>query len=1021
MPSKTLLSLKTTLRGGQSWFGRLEWSPDGTRIAAGCGDKAVYLWTPEAGSTPSQLKGHKGSVFDVSWAPDGRRLASASRDGTVRVWDVTAGYPERVLEGHQDAVRTVAWSRDGTRLVTGARDDTMRVWDASSGDQLHQITGLDSVRSVAWSPDGSFLASGGGPRTVFVWDPNTWKPVWTGAGHKAYVFCVAWSPDQRLIASCSTDKTIGIWEAVSGRQLAVLEGHTNRVGCVAFSADCRWLASKSTDGTVRIWNTQNWEPAQVLAEPPVARVFPGLAFHPSEPLLATLGERDSEVRLWTVDPSVPGKSDTAGSPEVVRHRTAKIALLGDSGVGKTTLGHRLAEGEFKKYPSTHGQQFWVIPEFGTRLEDGTQCEAVLWDFAGQPDYRLVHALFLEDVDLALIVFDPTDPRDPFHGVDYWLRALAHRNEACRCVLVAGRTDVGQPRVTQDEIDAFCRERGIAGGFVSTSALEGTGMETLAAMIHSQLDWQRVVSTTTTGVFKRIKDQVMAIKEDAGGQGVLLTPKRLRELLGENETETGLENEFSDDELLTAVEHLAKHGYVSLLRSFDERRTILLVPELLNNLAASFIVEARRNPKGLGALEERRVLEGRYPFPELEGLGDGEPQVLLESAVALFMRSNVCFRETLGEDSFLVFPELINVKEPRDNDESEFIDDYSYTAQGAIENVYSSLVVLMGYTNVIRRAHQWRNHARYQIEEGEFCGFRQVREREGEIDFQLYASESAKPESRQTFRSLFEQFLSRHPVTVTKYPVLICPDGHHQERSTVIRRVRQQKDFLHCDECGERVSIANVVSGPSIVVGDHRDTRKHAAEATRRTRFETCLVMINAYRSDQKSPVCFISYAWGIPEHERWVERRLALDLRKAGIRIILDRWHGIGGSLGRFVGQIDQADNIVVVGTPLYREKYENKVSDTGSVVAAEVDLINNRLLGTEEHKETVIPVLLDGEPRSSLPPLMQARFHVNFKEPDAYFTGLFDLILHLYRIPFESPAVAELRDALTLEAIGDA
>ena len=31
----------------------------------------------------------------------------------------------------------------------------------------------------------------------------------------------------------------------------------------------------------------------------------------------------------------------------------------DSGVGKTGLGWRLAHGEFKEHPSTHGQQFWM--------------------------------------------------------------------------------------------------------------------------------------------------------------------------------------------------------------------------------------------------------------------------------------------------------------------------------------------------------------------------------------------------------------------------------------------------------------------------------------------------------------------------------------------------------------------------------------------------------------------------------------------------------------------------------------
>ena len=91
-------------------------------------------------------------------------------------------------------------------------------------------------------------------------------------------------------------------------------------------------------------------------------------------------------------------------------------LVGDHSVGKSALGYRLIHGEFKEQASTHGQQFWVFPALGNRRADGTECEAILWDFAGQPDYRLVHALFVDDADLALVLFDATDLRDPLHGV-----------------------------------------------------------------------------------------------------------------------------------------------------------------------------------------------------------------------------------------------------------------------------------------------------------------------------------------------------------------------------------------------------------------------------------------------------------------------------------------------------------------------------------------------------------------------------------------------------------------------------
>jgi hypothetical protein len=47
--------------------------------------------------------------------------------------------------------------------------------------------------------------------------------------------------------------------------------------------------------------------------------------------------------------------------------------------------------------------------------------------------------------------------------------------------------------------------------------------------------------------------------------------------------------------------------------------------------------------------------------------------------------------------------------------------------------------------------------------------------------------------------------------------------------------------------------------------------------------------------------------------------------------------------VSRFVERIEKCDRIIVLGTPLYRKKYDNKDTSTGYVVAAEVDLISNR------------------------------------------------------------------------------
>ena len=68
-------------------------------------------------------------------------------------------------------------------------------------------------------------------------------------------------------------------------------------------------------------------------------------------------------------------------------------------------------------------------------------------------------------------------------------------------------------------------------------------------------------------------------------------------------------------MLTAVGHLATHGYVTRLNILRGEPRILLVPESPNNLAASFVLEAYRNRKGLGSLEEEA---DRIPRRQVSG-------------------------------------------------------------------------------------------------------------------------------------------------------------------------------------------------------------------------------------------------------------------------------------------------------------------------------------------------------------------------------------------------------------------
>ena len=102
------------------------------------------------------------------------------------------------------------------------------------------------------------------------------------------------------------------------------------------------------------------------------------------------------------------------------------------------------------------------------------------------------------------------------------------------------------------------------------------------------------------------------------------------------------------------------------------------------------------------------------------------------------------------------------------------------------------------------------------------------------------------------------------------------------------------------------------------------------------------------------------------EHERWV-LQLAKDMRNANIDILLDRWHNPpGADIGRYTNQIVSSEFVVVVGTPLLKEKYKSESSDP--VVASELELIDLKLQQPKRFGRKVIPLLLAGELRRYIP-----------------------------------------------------
>ena len=1014
------------------------------------------------------FSGHMGWVTRVAFDPLGETLASAGPDGTIKLWDRTSGELLRTLEELTSRVYSLAFDPSGGILASGISASKVRLWESTSGKLLRTLEANTSVEvtsavtsavnSVGFDPSGTVLASGNSDGKVRLWEMTSGKLLRTlvrptSIANNGAVNSVAIDPSGRMLASGSQDNTVKLWELTSGKLFRTLEGHTRDIDVVAFSPNGRLLASKSNDDTIRLWNCKTWETVAVISAPRMneREWIPALAFHPTLPLLATSGSppdkpeegRSREIHLYELDYDVLLDNDKGARPatvvaeaesyrpeKTVHSTTAKIVLVGDSSVGKTGLGWRLAHGEYREHDSTHGQQFWVLDQLATARKDGTLCEAVLWDLAGQPDYRLIHALSIQDADLALILFDPTNSRDPLGSAEYWLRQLPAE---CPKILVAARVDRGHPVLSNDELAAFCKRQGIAGGSIATSARENLGLDELLARMKQAIPWDDKPVVSTDAVFKRIKDFVLALKESRSRKQIIFTATELRIAIAKQlkrrvwtESVAAVITAVGEESILAAIRNLSSQGFVRMLTLSSGEERILLVPELMNNLAASMVLEARRNPRGLGAVEESRLFDNSYRFRELEDLSEEDKALLLDGTIEAFLSNRLsyrCFREHAGEVKLLIFPDLMNLKKPQ-RDDLITENGASYILSGATENTFSGLVVLLGYTNLFARTDQAHDVAWFESDRNEICGVRQIRD-ENERTIVLLFSRDASANIRQVFEGLVEQMLSCRDTHVRRVrPVKCSRCGTPVDRAVMARLLKQGKSAVGCEnaDCLHRIDLPP--DEPlSVKPAQRQQIVQEGAVAELRTRFEEVIFELSRLAQTEKltAPTCFVSYAWGNPDHERWVEHRLAMDLEKAGIKVILDRWENsqIGSSIPRFVDLISKADRVLIVGTKAYLRKFENRDPESGTVVAAEMDQVSARLLGSEAKKKTVMPLLLEGTPEEALPPALLTRVRSDFRDDARYFETALDLLRSLYEIDPRHNAISHWKKQLARDGFG--
>ncbi len=168
-----------------------------------------------------------------------------------------------------------------------------------------------------------------------------------------------------------------------------------------------------------------------------------------------------------------------------RRLRMRLVLIGDFGVGKTSLMRQYLDRTFLEAPSNTLQE--DERETTYTAPDSTICDVSLMDTAGQEQFRSFTSSFLRDKHGALAVYDVNNLAS-FRNLAHWIQEIRKWDEHTQIVVVGNKIDLSDRQVTIREAEEFTHS--VGGEYVETSArLEINcikAFETLMRRVHAHL-------------------------------------------------------------------------------------------------------------------------------------------------------------------------------------------------------------------------------------------------------------------------------------------------------------------------------------------------------------------------------------------------------------------------------------------------------------------------------------------------------------------------------------------------------
>ncbi len=154
----------------------------------------------------------------------------------------------------------------------------------------------------------------------------------------------------------------------------------------------------------------------------------------------------------------------------------KVTVIGDGGVGKTSLIQKFTQGTFQTdYIKTIGAQ---LTHYETEIE-GYRIELLFWDIAGQDNFHFLRPSFYKASKAAIIVYSLEENNlgeRSFDNITSWYEDVKQFCGEIPVVVFANKVDlVTEQSLDKDKIHNLVKEHNFLGYYI-TSAKTGQGLD-----------------------------------------------------------------------------------------------------------------------------------------------------------------------------------------------------------------------------------------------------------------------------------------------------------------------------------------------------------------------------------------------------------------------------------------------------------------------------------------------------------------------------------------------------------------